>query len=414
VPPYVTLAGITIWNTNQILVTFDEAVDPATATTGTNYSLNNGASVLSAAMGDAPNKVLLTTSPLTFNANPGFYSLTVQNVNDLFGNTIVTASTAVGLYPNAALWVRSDTGVITNGSGVSEWDDLSDSTRPNDLQTISTLEPQLTNDASGRPAIHFTSLNATNEMDAFSSQSLAISSDMTIIAVMNFATLASGTSGEIVSKTGSGSQKNIAAPYDYYVGAGASLYRGNGGALGNGNSYGLFTATSAPTTNALHILVASDLGNTVYHFIDGTSVGTGLLSNGYQEANDADVGNDLTIGARADSINRLTGDFYELIVASSAMSTSEVAAISSYLAAKYNIVLFNPNPTNIVVSSSNNQITLSWPTDHTGWQLQSNSVGLQATNAWFPVSGSTLTNQITITPGTNQTSVFYRLLFQEP
>jgi hypothetical protein len=414
VPPYVTLAGITIWNTNQILVTFDEAVDPATATTGTNYSLNNGASVLSAAMGDAPNKVLLTTSPLTFNANPGFYSLTVQNVNDLFGNTIVTASTAVGLYPNAALWVRSDTGVITNGSGVSEWDDLSDSTRPNDLQTISTLEPQLTNDASGRPAIHFTSLNATNEMDAFSSQSLAISGDMTIIAVMNFATLASGTSGEIVSKTGSGSQKNIAAPYDYYVGAGASLYRGNGGALGNGNSYGLFTATSAPTTNALHILVASDLGNTVYHFIDGTSVGTGLLSNGYQEANDADVGNDLTIGARADSINRLTGDFYELIVASSAMSTSEVAAISSYLAAKYNIVLFNPNPTNIVVSSSNNQITLSWPTDHTGWQLQSNSVGLQATNAWFPVSGSTLTNQITITPGTNQTSVFYRLLFQEP
>jgi len=414
VPPYVALAGIAIWNTNQVVVTFDEAVDPVTAATGTNYSLNNGASVLSAAMGDAPNKVVLTTSPLTFNANPGFYSLTVQNVKDLFGNTIVAASTPVGLYPNAALWVRSDTGVMTNASGVSQWNDLSDSSRPNNLQTISTLEPQLTNDASGRPAIHFTSLNATNEMDAFSSQSLAITGDMTIIAVMNFATLASGTSGDIVSKTGSGSQKNIGAPYDYYVGAGASLYRGNGGALGAGTSYGQFTATSAPATNALHILVASDLGNTVHHFIDGESVGTGLLSNGYQEANDADAGNDLTIGARADNINRLTGDFYELIVASSAMSTSEVAAMSSYLAAKYNIVLFNPNPTNIVVSSSNNQITLSWPADHTGWQLQSNSVGLQTTNAWFTVSGSTLTNQITITPSANPTSVFYRLLLQEP
>ena len=107
VPPYVTLAGIPIWNTNQVVVMFDEAVNPATATVASNYSLNNGANVLSAAIGDAPNKVVLTTSPLTFNANPGFYSLTVQNVKDLFGNTIVTASTALGLYPNAALWVRA-------------------------------------------------------------------------------------------------------------------------------------------------------------------------------------------------------------------------------------------------------------------------------------------------------------------
>ena len=83
VAPYVTLAGIPIWNTNQVIVTFDEAVDTATATTETNYSLNNGASVLSAAMGDVPNKVVLTTSPLTLDPNnPGFYTLTVPNVKD--------------------------------------------------------------------------------------------------------------------------------------------------------------------------------------------------------------------------------------------------------------------------------------------------------------------------------------------
>src|SRR5204863_3396786 len=109
-PPYVTTAGIPIWNTNQVIVIFDEAVDPATATTAGNYAMNNGASVLSAAMGDAANKVVLTTSPLTFNANPGFYSLTVQNVKDLFGNTLVTASTGLGLYPNTAVWIRADTG----------------------------------------------------------------------------------------------------------------------------------------------------------------------------------------------------------------------------------------------------------------------------------------------------------------
>jgi hypothetical protein len=67
-----------------------------------------------------------------------------------------------------------------------------------------------------------------------------------------------------------------------------------------------------------------------------------------------------------------------------------------------------------VVSSSNGQITLSWPADHTGWQLQSNSVGLMATSAWFTVPGSTLTNQITITPVASQTNVFYRMFFQQP
>ena len=91
-----------------------------------------------------------------------------------------------------------------------------------------------------------------------------------------------------------------------------------------------------------------------------------------------------------------------------------MAALGSYLSAEHHFVLFNPNPTNLVVSSSNHQITFSWPADHTGWQLQSNSVGLLATNAWFPVSGSSLTNQFTITPGTNQANVFYRLFFQQP
>ncbi len=30
----------------------------------------------------------------------------------------------------------------------------------------------------------------------------------------------------------------------------------------------------------------------------------------------------------------------------------------------------NATPTNIVFSTSGNQLTLSWPTDHIGWQLQ--------------------------------------------
>ncbi|MGH7978394.1 MAG: Ig-like domain-containing protein, partial [Limisphaerales bacterium] len=105
-PPYVTTSGIPIWNTNEVVVLFDEAVDPATATVAGNYALNNGATVVSASMGDAPNKVVLATSPLTWNANPGFYSLTVQNVKDVYGNTMTAASPSLGLYPPTALWVK--------------------------------------------------------------------------------------------------------------------------------------------------------------------------------------------------------------------------------------------------------------------------------------------------------------------
>lgn len=414
-PPYVTSAGITIWSPTNIVVFFDEAVDPVTATAATNYSLNNSATVLSAAMGDAPNKVVLTTSPLTFNANPGFYSLTVQNVKDLFNNTIVTASTPVGLYPNAALWVSADTGVTIDAgtNSVEQWNDLSGN--GNNLITVSTQRPLLITNANGNLAIHFVSVistNAfTNEMDALSSPSLAITGDMSIIAVMNFASLASGNTGDIVSKTGIGGDKNIPAPYDYYEGAGASLYRGNGGPLGNGISYGQVTATSAPTTNALHILVASDQGNTITHYIDGRNSGAGLLSNNYQEANNTDSNTDLTIGARADGVNRLTGDIYELFVTSSSMTASDVTALNSYLAAKYNVVLSNLSPTNIVLSTTGNNLLLSWPVDHTGWGLQSNSVGLTASNAWFSVAGSTTTNQVVITPNTTQTNVFFRMVY---
>ena len=57
---------------------------------------------------------------------------------------------------------------------------------------------------------------------------------------------------------------------------------------------------------------------------------------------------------------------------------------------------------------------LSWPTDHIGWTLQtqtnSRSVGLvPATNAWFNVSGSTTTNQVIIPISPAEPTVFYRL-----
>jgi fibronectin-binding autotransporter adhesin len=77
------------------------------------------------------------------------------------------------------------------------------------------------------------------------------------------------------------------------------------------------------------------------------------------------------------------------------------------------------NPTNIVSSVGGGNLTLSWPSDHLGWTLQtqtnSRSVGLvPATNAWFDVAGSASVTNIVIPVGTANPTVFYRLMLFIP
>jgi hypothetical protein len=71
----------------------------------------------------------------------------------------------------------------------------------------------------------------------------------------------------------------------------------------------------------------------------------------------------------------------------------------------------NATPTNIVSSVTGGNLTMTWPSDHIGWTLQtqtnSRSVGLN-TN-WFPVTGSTTTNQVTVPVNPANPTVFYRL-----
>ena len=71
----------------------------------------------------------------------------------------------------------------------------------------------------------------------------------------------------------------------------------------------------------------------------------------------------------------------------------------------------NTNPTTMTVAFAAGTLTLGWPSDHTGWQLQSNSVSLLSTNTWFPVSGSTGTNQQSIPVDASYLNVFYRLVY---
>jgi fibronectin-binding autotransporter adhesin len=67
------------------------------------------------------------------------------------------------------------------------------------------------------------------------------------------------------------------------------------------------------------------------------------------------------------------------------------------------------NPTNIIVSVSGGNLNLSWPADHLGWTLQTNSVGLAAANMWFAYPGSTSLTNVTIPMDRTRANVFYRL-----
>ena len=63
--------------------------------------------------------------------------------------------------------------------------------------------------------------------------------------------------------------------------------------------------------------------------------------------------------------------------------TSSGLADYKFHVAATNEVLINPQPPQIQVVASGDTLSLGWPTNR-GWMLQSNSVGLTATNAWFP------------------------------
>ena len=73
----------------------------------------------------------------------------------------------------------------------------------------------------------------------------------------------------------------------------------------------------------------------------------------------------------------------------------------------------NPTPTNFTAVVAGNQLTLTWPADHTGWTLQTQTnglgTGLSLNNGWQPVAGSAATNAVTMTIDPMQPTVFYRL-----
>jgi hypothetical protein len=76
----------------------------------------------------------------------------------------------------------------------------------------------------------------------------------------------------------------------------------------------------------------------------------------------------------------------------------------------------NTIPTNIIASVTGTNLNLSWPADHTGWRLLSQTNHLangvsSNTNDWGAVTGSASTNQIIIPIVSTNKAGFFRLIY---
>ena len=419
VPPMVQTYGAAIWGTNTLIVTFQEPLNPSIAANVANYSLDHGATVLSASL-VSPIEVLLTTSLL----DPGTtYTLTVQNLQDMFGSIMTTTNlvnvASIMYPPNVALWLRADAGIsAASGEMVAEWDDQSGN--GNNFVNGGFLGPAtypafVTNAVNGWPAVQFNATNLTY-MHAPSSPSLAITSDMGIFAVMNFTTFANsngvfGPEGgaDIISKNNPNGPSPYGYPnsYDYYVYYNTQtpyFLRGDGTA-GVGTFAG---AGNAPSTGIWHELSATMLGGNIYHRLDGHQNGTVSWSG--TGAQIADGGGDALIGTRGDNGVSLTGEMAELIVIGSTLSTNDTGAIETYLGAKYGLIATSEV---LNISATNGTALLSWPNPQWSFVLQS------APSLTSPIGWSTVTNApnvinnlatVTVPLGTSQ--MFYRLRSQ--
>jgi len=78
--------------------------------------------------------------------------------------------------------------------------------------------------------------------------------------------------------------------------------------------------------------------------------------------------------------------------------------------------IVNTTPTNIVATVSGTNLTLSWPADHTGWRLLTQTNNLahgisRNTNDWGTVANSASTNLVIIPIDPAKPTEFYRLIY---
>jgi Concanavalin A-like lectin/glucanases superfamily len=193
-----------------------------------------------------------------------------------------------------------------------------------------------------------------------------------------------------------GSQVGAGQSFDYTWANNSATYNYGSGLVVPTNIWALTALAITPSNATLYCFSSQSSGSAV----NGVTNPPQSFAAGFALGAD---------GQAITSNRTFNGKMDEVAVFNYTMSASQLQQL--YTAA---ITLpVNPNPTNIVFSAANNQITLSWPADHTGWQLQAqtNKVSVGISTNWVNVSGTTVTNKVVVPVNLTNGTVFYRLVY---
>jgi fibronectin-binding autotransporter adhesin len=193
-------------------------------------------------------------------------------------------------------------------------------------------------------------------------------------------------------------------------------------ALGNivtvnpGNGIGTLTV-SGGLTLAVNSVVNMELNRSVTPNADRLSAAS-IVANG-ATLNIVNAGATLLAGATFQLFGGAVTGFGAVNLPATDASGQIAYTWQNDLAVDGSITLLtglNPNPTPITSVVNGGNLELSWPVDHTGWTLQSqtNSLAVGLADNWGDVAGSTATNQVIVPINPANPTVFYRLTLPQP
>ena len=208
----------------------------------------------------------------------------------------------------------------------------------------------------------------------------------------------------------------------------------NGTINGNGTIRGSLAVAGTATigfTNAIGTLTVTNdvnLSGTTYMELNRTNAVGG--TNDQISAQTITLGGTVTVTNIGSALH--VGDTFKLFKASGALSGSigtlnlpatdannmgytwtDNTAVNGTITVLTAVSLVNQTPAPIVFTVSGNQLTLTWPVDHTGWrlQVQTNTLSTGIASNWFNVAGSTSVNTLNFTLDSANGSVFYRMVY---
>ncbi len=172
-------------------------------------------------------------------------------------------------------------------------------------------------------------------------------------------------------------------------------------AINNGGGEQFVESTALPASQWRHVCVTL-AGNTAKLYVNGVLAASSTQFN-------------TTPSAFAPFYNYLgrsqfpadplfNGSLSEVEIADYAFSPAQIAALARGAVT---------TPASLSYSLAGTAMTLSWPSDHTGWRLQRLTGPLASGSGsnWVDLPGASLTNQVTIAISSGSGPVFYRLIY---